>query len=159
MATLQQVRDAISAKLQGVTVFGNGHQFERFAAREADFKTFYYDATAKRINGWNFFRKRSRETEIDIGLLQRLDEWEIKIFRGLDDADQTGLTFDDDIETTVAAFRSDPTLGGVVTLTKDMEQPRGPMGLQVNEINIVTFAGVLCHRAVLSLVTETEVAI
>jgi hypothetical protein len=155
MATLAQIRAAIKATLQGVAGVGQVHEYERYATREKEMRELFLDAGSGRLLGWVFYRERTSEQELDIGEVRRLHTWRLYGFMGLDDASQTGLLFDDLVELVAGAFRADPTLGGLVLATKDLNQSRGAMGLQVERIEPVMFGGVLCHRATLSLLTET----
>lgn len=154
MATVAQIRAAILAKLQGVTGIGKVYDYERFAKTEKEFQTLYKD-TDNRIRGWNFFRFATDERDLDIGEVRRLHSWRITGFLSLDDVDASGKLFDDLVELIATAFRTDRTLGGLVIDIKDMDQEAGAAGIQVNSIEPVMFAGVLCHRAQLMLITET----
>jgi hypothetical protein len=155
MATLAQIRAAIKAKLEAVANIGQVHDYERFAAREADFQALYKDATDGRIRGWNFYRVSTPERDLDIGEVRRLHTWRLTGFLSLDDADATGKSFDDLVESIATAFRTDRTLGGLIIDMKDMDNEFGPSGVQTDSIEPVMFVGVLCHRAQLTLVTET----
>lgn len=158
MATLAQIRAAILAKLQGVTGIGQVHDYERFAAREADFHALYKETATVRINGWNFFRESTREADLNNGEVRRLHTFRLTGFRSLDDADATGKSFDDLVEAIAQAFRADRTLGGLIEDVKNLDEEFGESGIQVDAIEPVMFAGVLCHRARLRLVTETTEA-
>lgn len=155
MATVAQIREAIRAKLAAVSGIGTVHDYERYAEREADFKTLYRDAGIERINGWNLYRVSTRESDLNLGQVRRLHTWRLTGYRSLDDADATGKSFDDLVEDIAAAFRTDRTLGGLVEDIKDLDQEYGESGIQVESIEPVVFAGVLCHRARLALVTDT----
>lgn len=158
MATVAQIRAAIKAKLAAVAGVGKVHDYERFGARDADFQTLYKYEVATgvyRILGWNFYRESTRELDLNNGEVRLLHAWRITGYMGFDDADASGKLFDDLIETIRSAFRTDRTLGGLVDDIKDMSQEEGPAGVQVEAIEPVMFTGVLCHRARLSLLTET----
>lgn len=155
MADLAAIRAAIKATLESVAGVGKVHDFERYAAREKELRDLYLDTVTGRLTGWVFFRERTTESELDIGEVRRVHAWRVLGVMGLDDADSTGLLFDNLVEAVAAAFRVDPTLGGVVLATKDLTQSRGPIGLQVERIEPVMFGGVLCHRVTASLLTET----
>lgn len=154
MATVAQIREAIRVKLAGVAGIGKVHDYERFAAREADFQALYKD-TDNRIRGWNFYREATREQDLNYSQVRRLHSWRLAGFLSFEDADATGKSFDTLIEAIATAFRTDRTLGGLVDDIKDMDQESGESGIQVESIEPVMFAGVLCHRAKLKLITET----
>lgn len=155
MATVAQIRAAIKAKLAAVTGIGQVHDYERFAKTEREFQDLYKDATSGRVKGWNFYRAATAERDLDVGEVRRLHEWRITGFMGLDDLDASGKLLDDLVELIATAFRTDRTLGGLTIDIKDMDNEFGPSGVQVDGIEPVMFAGVLCHRAQLTLVTET----
>jgi len=155
MSTEAEIRAAILAKLQGVNGIGQVHDYERYGKRDSDMYALYKDDAKGRLLGWNFYRESTAELEQDIGEVRRLFTWRINGFMSLDDADATGNLFQALIEDIASAFRADPTLGGVIDDNKDMSQEFGPVGLQVDAIEPVMFAGVLCHRARLRLITET----
>ena len=152
MGTVTQVRDAIAAKISAVPNVGVVHKYERFSKSSDTLKALYYDSSLKRIQAWTVRRKASQKRDIETGLLSRVDRWQVSFFMGMNDADQTGILFDDLLQTVVDAFDDDPTLGGVTDIIRDN---RGPYGLQVDDIEPVVFAGLLCHRASLTLMTDT----
>lgn len=154
MSTVAQIRAAIKTKLAAVASIGQVHDYERYSGRDADFKTLYKDNASGRIKGWNFFREATRELDLDNGSVRRLHTWRITGFMSIDDVDATGKTFDDLVDAVATAFRTDRTLGGKVDDIKDMNQEDGESGIQVDSIEPVMFAGVLCHRARLRLVTD-----
>lgn len=155
MATVAQIREKIRLKLVGVTGIGQVHDYERFSARDADFQALYKDGATNRIKGWNFYREATRELDLDNGEVRRVHTWRIAGFMSFDDADASGKIFDDLVEAVATAFRTDRTLGGTVEDIKDMDQEKGESGIQVDAIEPVMFAGVLCHRARLRLITDT----
>ena len=155
MATAALVRAAIKAKLLTVANIGQVHGFERYAKTEKAMRDFYYDVAQTRIIGWNISRVRFARTELDVGELRRVDFWRITGFMGLEDADSTELLMDSLVEDIATAFKSDPTLGGNVDMILDGGNPRNGYGIQADDMGPVMFAGHLCHRARLSLVTDT----
>lgn len=158
MSTVAQIRAKIKDKLAAITGIGKVHDYERYSNINSDFLTLYkteVSASVFRILGWNFYRDATAESDLNNGEVRRLYSWRITGYMGLEDADATGKTFDDLVETVATAFRADRTLGGTVLDIKDMEQPFGESGIQIEAIEPVMFAGVLCHRARLRLITET----
>lgn len=155
MSTVADIREKIRLKLAAVASIGKVHDYERYSARDADFVTLYKDVTSGRIRGWNFYREATREVDLDNGQVRRLHTWRITGFMSIDDADATGKIFDDLVEAVATAFRTDRTLGGTVDDIKDMNQQDGESGIQVDAIEPVMFAGVLCHRARGRLITDT----
>ncbi len=158
MATLSAIRGAIKTKLLAVSGIGKVHDYERYAANDKQFQDLYKDTASNRIKGWNLYREATSERDLYNGSVRRVHTWRITGFMGIEDADATGKTFDDLVEVIATAFRTDRTLGGLVDDIKDMSQEDGPSGVQVDSIEPVMFAGVLCHRARMRLLTETTEA-
>lgn len=157
MATLAQISTAIKSKWVGV-VGGSVpvHDYERYRKNNADFAGAYKNAATSRLHGYNFYREATREEDIDVGSVRRLHIWRWNGFMAIDDADNSQKLLQDELELIASAFRLDRTLGGVVLDLKDMDQERGLSGLQVERIEPVMFAGVLCFRATGRLLTDTQ---
>ena len=158
MSTVAQIRAQIKAKLAAVAGIGKVHDYERYSKLESDFLSLYkteVSAGVFRILGWNFYRDATSESDLNNGEVRRLHSWRVTGFMGIEDAEATGKLFDDLVETVATAFRTDRTLGGTVLDIKDMDQSFGESGIQIEAIEPVMFAGVLCHRARLRLITET----
>lgn len=154
MSDLVTIRAAIKARLELIPNIGVVHDYERFANRKSEFKAIF--ESNNEMLGWFFFRERTAELDGDTGEVRRLHYWRFFGFNALNDAAGTAKTFQALTEAIAAAFRSDPTMGGVIDDNKDMEQVFGAVGIQIDSIENVMFADVLCHRAQLSLVTETR---
>lgn len=141
--TLTQIRDAIAAKVAGVSNIGKVHKFERFAKGEKDFRAMY-DHNGQ-IRGWNIRRIARTETSPALGTLNVVNKWRISGFVSLEDSAESELVFDGLVEGLCAAFRADETLGDLIAGTV-LENPN-VAGLQVEDSGPVMFAGVLCHSA------------
>lgn len=148
--TLTQIRDAIAAKVAGVSNIGKVHKFERFAKGEKDFRTMY-DHNGQ-IRGWNIRRIKRTETSQMMGSSDVVNAWRISGFMGLSDVEQSELVFDGLVEDLCAAFRADETLGGLIASTV-IPMQNNIAGLQEEDSGPVMFAGVLCHSARLVLYT------
>ena len=153
MADLATIRAAIKNKMLTVPDIGVVHDYERYAKRESEFRTLF--ELNGEILGWFFYRDNTAELDGDTGEVRRLHEWQFFGFKGLSDNNASAKSFQDLVEVLASAFRADPTLGGVIEENKNTDQAFGPVGLQIDAIETVMFASVLCHRARLRLVTET----
>lgn len=148
-----EIRSAILAKLEAVEDIGNVHNRQRYTQRQNDFKEMYMEDT--KLIGWHVSRVSTRETKFDDHFNKAIHRWQIRGYMGLEDEEETELVFDKLIETIRDIFRKDETLNGIVeTIFTD-----GGAGLQLDDFGPVTFAGVLCHGAKLSLATEVFVEI
>lgn len=155
MASLDAIRAAIKARLEAVPGIGRVHDYERFAKEQAGFLALYKDPSDGRIRGLWFDRASTREVDLDIATVRRIHNWRLVVYLSLDDADATAKALQTLIEAITAAFRTGRTLGGTVLDVRDMTLDDAPSGIQVDAVESVLLAGVLCHRATLRLTTET----
>lgn len=151
MPTVEQIRDAIVAKLSAVADIGKVHGFERYAVQAGEMKALYVATIAGRdqLRGWFVRRMTTQETSPVLGRYHIKHTWQIRGYMALEDVAVSEKTFDSLIEAIRDAFRSDENLGGVVSTTVNEEGA----GIQVEESVPVLFAGVLCHSVRLRLTT------
>lgn len=152
MTTLAAIRAAIVAELQAVPGIGTVHDYERYAAREGDFRTLYLHdlgGGVSQIRGWYVRRLSTAETLIVMGRSDGVHQWLIRGFMAIDDLAASEKTFDDLIETVRARFRANETLGGLIA---SVYTPDGK-GPELVESQPVLFGGVLCHSARIQLAT------
>jgi len=148
MPTLQQIRDALVAKLSSVPGIGRVHGYERFASGEKAFRELYADGG--RILGWHVRRVARRAVRISDAMTYQVQlDWQVRGFHSLDDAGQSELAFDALLDAAIEALNADPTLGGLVA---DNTTERAA-GAQLVDAGPVMFSGVLCHGATLTLTT------
>ena len=158
MSTLAEIRAAIVAKLQAVPAIGTVHAYERYAKTESEFRELYVSTIGGQalIRGWYLRRMATRELSAMVGVSMRVTSWRIVGYFGLDDVAESELVFDNLVEAACDAFRTDPTLGGIVAdlcdLTAGSEDK--PQGLQVEDFAQVLLAQKLCHRTQLLLTTS-----
>ncbi len=158
MSRLANVRAAIVARLNTVAGIGRVHDYERFAADQKRFRDLYTTDDGLLL-GWYVSLQSSREVGAVVGAVStQTCSWRIVGFMALDDGAASEKQICALIETAQEVFRAEPTLGGVVWETSDAGQGEGkPTGLQVEKIEPVMFAGMLCHNAHLSLVTTQQI--
>lgn len=152
MPTFTEIRTAIVTEMQAVVGIGLVHDYERYAAREGDFRTLYlYDLGAgeKQIRGWYVRRRSTVQTREVMGSHEDVHQWLIRGFMAIDDAAASEKTFDDLIEAVRERFRVNNSLGGLIS---SIYSPEGK-GVELAESQPVLFAGVLCHSARLHLST------
>jgi hypothetical protein len=150
MATQQQIRDAIKAKMLTVANVGQVHTFERYAASLADLKTLYL--SGGKILGWNIRLIRALRSSLTMGRIEHTLHWKIKGYMGLDDP-TSELAFDVLVEALQDAFTADETLGGLVGGTV-LDDEGNTAGLQRDDAGPVMFCGVLSHAVELRLLTR-----
>ncbi len=157
MPTTTEVRNAIVAKLQGITGIGLVHAFERYAKEPPKFQALF--VKDEKIAGWLVRRASFREVRAGSRFNALVVRWQIRAYASLLDAEASELEFDLLIDRAAAAFRDDETLGGVIDGLSESGADGAAVGLQLDDSGPVMFAGALCHSARMSLTTAYEVEI
>ncbi|WP_300435624.1 hypothetical protein [Zoogloea sp.] len=155
MTHVALVRSALFDLIASVPEVGRVHAYQRFASREAEMKALYVAniGGADQLRGWFVTRTATRERAFTLTTTVQRVSWTIVGYMALADADQSELSFDWLVEAIRAAWRANPTLGGLVAPVASDDEA----GIQVDELATVLFCGVLCHQARLSLKTEFEI--
>jgi hypothetical protein len=156
MATLAQISAALKSRLATATGTRPLHDYERYAENREQLRTLYKDPTSARLWGHCFFRESTRERDSDTGLARRLHRYRGYSLIAIDDAEASQKLLQDELEAMASAIRTDRTLGGTVHDVKDLDDDRGLSGLQIERVEPVMFAGVLCFRASWALICEAE---
>lgn len=140
------IRDAIVATLQSVPDIGRVHAYARNVNTAADVQAHYgYNG---QLRGW--FVRRMKIEEVVVGQAPRERiEWLIRGYLALKDASATEPTFDLLIDRIREVFRAEYRLQGSVVTTRTEEEG----GIQLEDAGPTLLAGVLCHSAMLRLVT------
>jgi hypothetical protein len=146
------VRAAIVQTLEAVPEIGRVHSRMRYARHERDFRAHFLTDDDK-LRGWFISRHSFEEKQLTEQVNTIEERWRITGLFALVDENESEIIFDQLIDAVAAAFRADRGLGGAV-LTTDAS---GRSGVQLIQSEPVSFAGVLCHRAVLELRTVRHV--
>lgn len=145
---------AIVARWSAVPDIGQVHDYERYGKDKAQLLALYQHA--EQIRGWYVQRRAVREVSAALGISMEVATYAIVGFLSLSDAGATEHVINDLVDAGRAAFRADPTLGDLVfelcDATSDAEGKE--VGIQVDGVGPVMFAGVLCHCARLRLVVS-----
>lgn len=151
--TTEAVRAAIVATLKTVPGMGAVHDRERYASQQASLRALYVVQTdeGEQLHGWFVRRLGFQVSQWGQGQRAVTTRWQLRGFMALQDEAASELAFDAVIDGVRAAFEADPTLGGAVFGTQ-LDRQIGP---QLAASGPVMFAGVLCHAADMTLVTET----
>lgn len=146
MPTLDQIRGAIVATLEGVSGIGTVHAYERYAREVSKFKELYVSGSgvAARVLGWHVRNVATSEKLLDTGRNYVDNTWRLRGFMAVADADESEILMDNLFEAARDAFRLDDTLGGVVASCNTGRDE--DIGLQKTDSGPVMFAGVLCHQ-------------
>ena len=140
------------------------HPFERFAAREGDLRKHYMHGSL--LVGGHVKRIATVALEGDADFTRVAHRWRVVLFMALNDPDvkpggstdePSEIVFDRALECVRAQFRTDDALfeadDPAMELLAETTRYEGRQGFQVDASELVTFAGVLCHRATCSIVT------
>jgi hypothetical protein len=150
MSAVTTIRNAIDTVLKSVEGVGQVHVYERYAIRLEDIAKLF--KTGDKILGWTIHRRARIETEGDSNHRLVAHVWDIRAYMSFVDAAESGVLFDELIDTVILAFRKNETLGGLLhQLGQD-----GRVGPQLEESVPAMFCGLLCHSARLSLTTVVE---
>jgi hypothetical protein len=147
MSTTADIREAIAQSLETIPDIGVVHRYERYANQQGAIAQLYQ--WGNQLRGWHIRRVALTERQPDEAP-DVTTEWEIRGYMALADAGASELAFDDLIDAIRAKFRADLTIGGTVATT----QAEGITGIQLRDSGPVLFGGMLCHKAVLRLVTR-----
>ena len=142
------VRAAIVALVETVDAIGKVHAYQRFAGKNDDLRSLY--TVDGEVRGWHVQRVSARRRRLGSGRELVTSTWAVTGFLSFVDAEASELVMDGLVEEIVSAERADPTLGGLVRGLPVDEAA----GFQLLDAAPVMFAGLLCHRARLSLFTQ-----
>lgn len=158
LATLAQVRAAIVARLETVPAIGRVHDRERHTKNQREFQALYHwtapDADKPQVRGWFLVHRSTDRREPRVGRVTLADSWQISGLIEWDDSAAPDLALDPLIDAITDTFSAEPTLGGVVKSLFDQQSGEEALnGIQVLQRQPVMFAGVLCVRVDLGLIT------
>lgn len=151
--SLATVRTALVALLRAVPNVGVVHDYQRYVREEDKFRQLYVYSGAgidPHVRGWQLSNTDIQERSLGMGRVLNGFTWAIRGYLSLKDDTATELQFDALCEAIRAAYRANPTLGGVCTAES---LDGGPDGIQKLGAGPVLFCGVLCHSALLQLTT------
>lgn len=148
---MSTIREAIRDTMVTVPDVGVVQLRERYAKSMDQLRAMYV-APGLGLRGWFIRRQQVVETDRVQPRSVEYMRWRIQGVMAFDDDAGSELVFDDLIEQLRDAFRGNDTLGGLVAQCalaggKDA-------GLQLDDAGPVSFAGVVCHGARLSLTTQ-----
>ena len=153
---LAPVRAAIKATLEGVEGMGVVHDHEPFAGNASAMATMYRtDAqSGNRLYGWFVSLRSMPEFYLDIGRWIADPVWRLVAYMSLDEADGTEKKLAAQLDLVRNAFRDADDLGLGDGYTLIVPENGNKRGVQLEEMDHVMFAGVLCHRLRCSLTTR-----
>lgn len=144
---LSDIREQIKTIISAVPGIGVVHDYERMAADFNKFISLYQDADG-RINGCAFAKEKRLKGFSPGGIPELAYSFKFVRIMGLQDAEATGITFDDHLEALGDAFDNYETLNGTcLTINPDWGPLQNSRGLQIEIIEPRMFGNVLCHYA------------
>jgi len=146
MSKQTAIRAAIITILNSVNS-GEFYPKERYSKSQRDMAKLY----GEQVNG-GFIRLVSRKRE---RLYQGRDKitlrYQVTYLHFFSDVDNSQITFEDNLEVFDDAFIATDI---IEPLTQATHPEDGDAGLSVDDAQPVTFAGVLCHRALMTITLE-----
>jgi hypothetical protein len=142
---LRQIREQIKTILAGVPGIGVVHDYDRLTTDYTKFLKRFLDEDS-RINGCQFARTRREQRFVNGQEVIHIIS--IRRIMAVQDAEATGIIFDDHIEDLAGLFEANDSLNDSCQSTcPDWGEMTGLSGLQVDLVEHRTFGGVLCHYA------------
>lgn len=151
MSGADTIRTAIVTVMRFVPEIGVVQDRERYAKDMTTLKAMY-QAPGLGLRGWFVRRQQVVETDRIQPRSVEYIRWRIQGVMAFDDANASELVFDNLIEQLRDTFRANDTLGGTVAQCALADGKDA--GLQLDDAGPVSFAGVVCHGARLSLTTQ-----
>jgi hypothetical protein len=142
------VRESIVATLLSVTDIGAVNTYPRYAKQLSEMMLLYCSPAHKnQLRGWHVKRLSMRESGAIYESTVQAERWLIEGFMALSDEAESGIVFDQLIDAIRDKFRGE-TFDNTVQLTDPSDETAY---IQIEQVDEVMFAGVLCHRARLIL--------
>jgi len=141
------IRAEIGTILAAVSGIGVVHDYRRWTNREEEFKTFYESNSI--INGWEYTRRGFSDNFESTGpRYERIHDFLIVGYYGLDDSAASEKANDTLVESIASAFRAKPDLNGKCQMHEF---------IQGEVIELRMFADTLVHYTELGLLVHEEV--
>lgn len=145
------IREQMAVILGAVEGIGVVHQYQRWAATWEKFLDLFKDPDGV-INGWCITRTSTTEHWITNIKYERVLEFVIRGYYGVNDAKASEISFQQIIEDICEAFRCNDTLNGTCeTIAPQFGPLNGMAGVQVRIVDARFFGGVLCHFCELAI--------
>lgn len=140
------IRERIAVILAAADSAAVVHQYQRFSSDLKTFIDLFRDGD-NRIHGWVITRRAVAKRELT-SQIQRVYVFSLRGYYGMKDSAATEQAFQTMLDTIADAFDNDYTLGGTCeTTTPEWGPMSGLAGLQIEDIDLRMFGGVLCHFA------------
>uniref|UniRef100_A0A6M3K4I7 Uncharacterized protein n=1 Tax=viral metagenome TaxID=1070528 RepID=A0A6M3K4I7_9ZZZZ len=158
--SMADIRERITAILAAIEGVGNVHEYQRFSADLGKFRDLFkwQDAEGNEsIRGWIITRKATAKRELTSSQVQKVHVFDIRGYMGMQDSGATEIVFQDLLNSMEAAIDADYTLSGACeTTTPEWGPGAGLAGLQIQDVDLRMFGGVLCHFAQCRLGVQEE---
>ena len=143
--SLAGIREQIKTILAGVDGIGVVHDYERWTADTLKMLARFQDKDG-RINACEFARKRREQRFVNGQEIIHI--FTVRRIMGLQDAEATGIIFDDHLDVLAQTFQDNDSLNdSCLTTSPDWGEMNGQSGLQIDIIEPRMFGSVLCHVA------------
>jgi hypothetical protein len=140
------ILDQIKSVLESVDGVGVVHGYVRWAPDWEKFLALFSENG--KVNGWMISRQSVTRHRTAYSEVQAAHIFVLTGIYGLNDADESELTFQGILDSVQSAFAADPTMGGACeTINPEVGAMNGQYGLQIEMIENRMFGSVLCHTA------------
>jgi len=148
---MSTVRDAIVAKLNAVPGIGKVNAYQRYADEMRDLEAMYVADGV--LLGWFVSRVGVVELTAKNRMTIEKNKWLISGFMAINDANASELVFDDLLDLVRDAFRTEQLeeAPGRIIYRDDIGKQTG---IAIDDVVPALFAGVLCHFAKCTLITQ-----
>lgn len=138
---LKDIIAEVNTILSAVAGIGKVHDYERWVADEAGFRTLFLAADG-RLHGWTITREQSPARDKNVHAAERTHRIVLRGYMALKDDAASEKTFQDLVEAVFAAFLANRKLNNKAIWS-------APVSVRV--VQHRRFGGVLCHYAELVL--------
>lgn len=136
-------RTSLMARLEAFPALGKLHSYERYSKNSKDLTTLYTDSG--KLAGGFLKRPRARVRPGSSMGNGRIEQYELVLVRGWEDAEQSQLQFDNALDDLMENFADQHRVGEWTSVDNDR------IGFELVRNEPAIYAGVLVHYAVLAI--------
>lgn len=157
---LDQIRTQIEAMLTAADPGSKVYPYRRWIIDPAALAAELQPELDGPIRVWMFWVESIADSLDTYGLSDQSYVFGLRLYYSLSDAVQSEIAVTDLVQTVRAAFRGNLTLNGsAFSIVPTAGPMRNAVALQLDSLEVVTLAGVLCHQAALRLGVQEQLAL
>ena len=152
---LSTIRDAIAAQLAASDPGSKSYAYRRWITDPEELKKELQPVGNGPIRVWMFWVESIAERMETFNTTSQSYVFGLRLYYSLSDAAQSEIAVTDLVQTVRTAFRAALDLSGAAfTIVPTTGSMQGSVALQLENLDLVTLGGVLCHEARLRLGVE-----